>query len=164
MKKNGDVVNLTEQLQQKVAAELVNKLDPADMVIFPATETKAKITVFTDVDCGYCQKLHNEVPALNRAGVEVRYLAWPREGMSGKTYNTMVNIWCADDRQEAMTRAKRRQSVKPATCRTPIERQYALGHQLGIRGTPAIVLENGEVVPGYMPATQLAAKALQAKQ
>lgn len=157
---NGTAVNLTEQAQQRVAATLLDKLDPADMVIFPATDKKASITVFTDVDCGYCQKLHGEVPELNKAGVEVRYLAWPRQGLSGKTYDTMVSIWCAEDQQQAMTSAKQRKTIAPASCKHPVERQHALGQQLGIRGTPAIFLENGQHLPGYMPAQQLLAQVL----
>lgn len=157
---NGIAVNLTEQAQQRVAATLLDKLDPADMVIFPATDKKASITVFTDVDCGYCQKLHGEVPELNKAGVEVRYLAWPRQGLSGKTYDTMVSIWCAEDQQQAMTSAKQRKAIAPASCKHPVERQHALGQQLGIRGTPAIFLENGQHLPGYMPAQQLLAQVL----
>lgn len=156
-------VNLTEQAQQKVAATLLETLDPADMVVFPAQDTdkKASITVFTDVDCGYCQKLHGEVPELNKAGVEVRYLAWPRQGLSGKTYDTMVSIWCAEDQQQAMTNAKQRKAVAPASCKHPVDRQHALGQQLGIRGTPAILLEDGRLLPGYMPAQQLLAQVLQ---
>lgn len=163
--RDGGAVNLTGEARQGVTAALMAGLDAQDMVIFPADgDKKSSVTVFTDVDCGFCQKLHNEVPELNKAGVEVRYLGWPRQGLSGKTYDTMVSIWCADDQQEAMTKAKRRESVEPATCKTPLDRQYALGQQLGIRGTPAIVLENGEVLPGYMPAAQLVARALQAQQ
>lgn len=161
--RDGNAINLTEQAQQKVVAGLLDRLDTKDMVVFPAERARAGITVFTDVDCGYCQKLHAEVAELNRAGVEVRYLAWPRQGLSGATYDTMVSIWCADDRQAAMTRAKSRQKVEPASCKHPVDRHYALGRQLGIQGTPAIVLDNGELVPGYLPAAQLAERALQAQ-
>lgn len=161
---SGSAVNLTEQAQQGVTAQLIQGLRTEDMVIFPAVERKASITVFTDVDCGYCQKLHGEVPALNEGGIEVRYLAWPRQGLSGGTYDTMVGIWCSGERQDAMTRAKRRQPVAKATCKHPVDRQFALGQQIGVRGTPAIVLANGELIPGYMPAAQLIARALQAQQ
>lgn len=160
----GNAVNLTEQAKQVVTAELMRNVHAEDMVIFPAAETRASITVFTDVDCGYCQKLHTEVPALNEAGIEVRYLAWPRQGLSGSTYDTMASIWCADDRLTAMTRAKRRQSVAKASCKHPVDRQFALGQQIGVRGTPTIVLGNGELVSGYIPAAQLVTRALQAQQ
>lgn len=161
--RNDSAVNLTEQARQEVTAGLIGNLDVADMVVFPAAETRARITVFTDVDCGYCQKLHGEVEALTTAGIEVRYLAWPRQGLSGNTYDTMVSIWCADDRLQAMNRAKQRQPVAAASCRHPVDRQHALGQQIGVRGTPAIVLENGELIPGYLPAAELVARAVQAK-
>ena len=157
-------LNLTGQARQKMIAELMQELNPDDMVIFPAKdETRASITVFTDVDCGYCQKLHAEVEELNRQGIQVRYLAWPRQGLSGSTYDTMVSIWCAEDRQQAMTSAKRRQPVAAASCRHPVDRQHALGRQVGVRGTPTIVLENGELIPGYVPAARLVTRALQAR-
>lgn len=152
--------NLSARARQEMTAVLMQQQDPADMVVFPAADKKASITVFTDVDCGYCQKLHQEVPALNQAGVEVRYLAWPRQGLAGDTYESMVSIWCADDQQQAMTRAKSRQSIAAKTCKNPVDKQYALGQQLGLRGTPAILLDNGELIPGYVPAAQLAARAI----
>lgn len=161
----GQAVSLTGLARQAYTAKLIQGVQLEDMVVFPAAkgDKKAVVTVFTDVDCGYCQRLHADVEELNREGVEVRYLAWPRQGLSGSTYERMVSIWCADDRQQAMTNAKRREPVDTATCRHPVDRQHALGRQLGIRGTPAIVLENGELVPGYLPAEQLVTQALQAK-
>ncbi len=159
----GQMENLTERSRQQMASALMKQLDPAELVIFPAAHKKASITVFTDVDCGYCQKLHQEVPELNRAGIEVRYLAWPRQGLAGDTYDSMVSVWCADDPQQAMTRVKNRQSIPAKTCKNPVDKQYALGQQLGLRGTPAIVLDNGELLPGYLPAAQLAAQAIAAQ-
>ena len=156
-----------QQARNPERKQLIDAVNEKDMVVFaPEGETKYTVNVFTDVDCGYCAKIHREVPKLNEAGVKVRYLAFPRAGIGSKTYNTMVSVWCAEDQQKAMTDAKARRKVKEAKCNNPIERHYKLGQELGVTGTPALVLSNGELVPGYMPADKLIArlKKMQNKQ
>ena len=126
------------------------------MIIFsPKGETKGAVYVFTDVDCGYCQKLHQEVPQLNAAGIEVRYLAYPRAGLSTPTFDKMVSAWCADDRNAAMNALKIGANVTAKKCDNPVAAQYQLGAAMGVTGTPAIVLEDGTLIPGYKPAAQL---------
>lgn len=160
---DGEATNQTELARQAMHQAVLADLDPASMVIFPAENKQASITIFTDVDCGYCRKLHQDVPALNKAGIEVRYLAWPRQGLAGPTYEQMVSLWCAKDPQQAMTRAKAGQKLKTSSCKHPVDRQYALGQQLGLRGTPAIFLENGVMIPGYLPVERLLAQVLAAQ-
>lgn len=163
--KDGKTVNLTEQAESKGVAKEINAIPAAEMVVFPAdpkAEKKTHITVFTDTDCGYCQKLHSEVAELNRRGVEVRYVAFPRQGIGSHSYDTLVSVWCAKDRREAMNLAKSRKEVPAAKCDNPVAKQYALGQMIGVQGTPAIVLANGKMIPGYQPAPQLAAAALAA--
>ncbi len=136
--------------------EWLSEVKREDMIIFsPKGETKGAIYVFTDVDCGYCQKLHQEVPQLNAAGIEVRYLAYPRAGLGTPTSDKMVSAWCADDRTAAMNALKTGSTVAPKKCDNPIAAQYELGAAMGVTGTPAIVLENGSLIPGYKPAAQL---------
>ncbi|MDM8347418.1 thioredoxin fold domain-containing protein [Pseudomonas sp. sp1636] len=160
--KDGQALNLTEQQETQGIAKEINGIAAKEMVIFPAAQAKTHITVFTDTDCGYCQKLHSEVPALNRLGVEVRYVAFPRQGLQSPAYQELVSVWCAKDRQAAMTLAKTRQEVPAAECDNPVAKQYALGQMIGVSGTPAIVLANGKLIPGYQPAAQLAKLALEA--
>ncbi|HYQ39345.1 MAG TPA: DsbC family protein [Pseudomonas sp.] len=163
--KDGKTVNLTEQAESKGVAKEINAIPAAEMVVFPAdakAEKKTHITVFTDTDCGYCQKLHGEVAELNRRGVEVRYVAFPRQGIGSHSYDTLVSVWCAKDRREAMNLAKARKEVPAAKCDNPVAKQYALGQMIGVQGTPAVVLANGQMIPGYQPAPQLAAAALAA--
>ncbi len=162
--KDGQAINLTEQHETKAIAEQVNAIAPSQMVVFAPKAPKAHITVFTDTDCGYCQKLHSEVPELNRLGVEVRYLAFPRQGLQSPAYKEMVSIWCAKDPKAAMDLAKSRQAVPDAECSNPVAEQYALGQMIGVTGTPAIVLANGKLIPGYQPAAQLAKLALDAQE
>ena len=128
-----------------------------DMIIFaPEGETKATVTVFTDVTCFYCQKFHLEVPALNKQGVEVRYLAWPREGVGSKGYRLAETAWCAENRQDTLTRLKAKQNVPEKICeKNPVAAQIRLGQELGVTGTPALLLQDGTLIPGYQPANQL---------
>lgn len=162
--KGDEAVNLTRQAESKGVAKAINAIPASEMVVFaPKEPAKAHITVFTDTDCGYCQKLHSEVPELNRRGIEVRYVAFPRQGIGSHGYNSLVSVWCAKDRQEAMNKAKARQELPPAKCDNPVAKQFELGQMIGVSGTPAIVMGNGELIPGYQPAPQLAEAALQAK-
>jgi len=161
--KDGKPLNLTEQAESRAVAKAINGISAADMVVFAPKEPKTHITVFTDTDCGYCQKLHREVPELNRLGVEVRYVAFPRQGVGSHGYKDLVSVWCAKDRQAAMSQAKAREKVAAATCDNPVAKQFELGQMIGVQGTPAVVLANGQMIPGYQPAPQLAKQALAAQ-
>ncbi len=161
--KDGAAVNLTEKAESHSIAKEVNAIPLSDMVVFAPKNPKTHITVFTDTDCGYCQKLHSEVPELNRRGIEVRYVAFPRQGLGSHGYNTLVSVWCSKDRQAAMNLAKTREELPAAQCENPVAKQFELGQMIGVNGTPAIVLANGQLIPGYQPAPQLAKIALEAK-
>ncbi|TDG13572.1 DsbC family protein [Seongchinamella unica] len=154
---NGQYVNLAEKRRDGERLAQLEALDTEDMIIFPAEgETRAHITVFTDVTCFYCQKLHKEVPELNRRGVEVRYLAYPRSGVDSAGYRQLVGAWCADNPQDTLTRLKNKEAVPVTQCDdNPVQAQYQLGQQMGVRGTPAMVTESGQMIPGYQSADQL---------
>lgn len=147
--------NLTEKKKKHARSKAIDSIGQKSMIVFTPDNTRHAITVFTDVDCHYCRKLHNEVPALNKASIEVRYLAFPRAGVSSDTYNTMVSVWCANDHQKAMTDAKNGKTIPTKQCANPVEEHLALGGKIGVRGTPAIVLEDGTLVSGYLPASRL---------
>lgn len=159
--KNGKAVNLTEIEESRAVAKQINAIPAKEMVVFAPKAPKTHITVFTDTDCGYCQKLHSEVPELNRLGVEVRYVAFPRQGLNSPAAKELASVWCSKDRQAAMNLAKTRQAVPEADCDNPVAKQYQLGQMIGVNGTPAIVLANGKMIPGYQPAPQLARIALE---
>lgn len=150
-------VNLGERRRDEERREQLAAVDREDMIVFsPEGETKAHITVFTDVTCFYCQKLHKEVPQLNAAGIEVRYLAYPRSGVGSDGYKQLVSAWCADNPQDTLTRLKNRETVNAKTCAdNPVADQYRLGQEMGVRGTPALVTETGQMIPGYKPANEL---------
>lgn len=127
------------------------------MIIFKAPEEKYAITVFTDVTCGYCKKFHQDIAEYNKKGITVRYLAFPRNGLHHESAKTMTSIWCSADRQKALTDAFKGETISPIEkCQTvDIAAQFNIGHMLGINGTPALVLEDGTVIPGYMTADDL---------
>ncbi|MBB3045862.1 thiol:disulfide interchange protein DsbC [Litorivivens lipolytica] len=163
----GGFVNIAERGREQMRKDRMAKVKLKDMIVFPAEgDFKGALYVFTDVDCGYCRKLHNEVPKLNKMGIEVRYLAYPRDfprGAQSRTAPKMVSAWCAKDSQEALTKLKNGQNIATATCDNPIAEQYLLGGEMGVTGTPAIITTRGELVPGYMPAESLVRVATQGK-
>ena len=98
------------------------------------------------------------MPELNKRGVEVRYLAYPRAGLASDGYRQLASAWCSDNPQETLTRLKNKQSVPDNVCTSnPIASQYELGQEVGVRGTPAIVMESGKMLPGYQTAEELIA-------
>ncbi|WP_299728912.1 DsbC family protein [uncultured Endozoicomonas sp.] len=161
--RDNQLVNLTEEVKSNANAELLAALDKEDMIVFsPEGETKGVVYAFTDVDCGYCRKLHQEVGQMNKLGIELRYLAFPRGGEQSPAFRKMTDAWCTADRKQAMTDLKSGRSISievqgdKAACEQIINNQYMLGMQMGVTGTPAMVLENGQVIPGYRPADAIA--------
>jgi thiol:disulfide interchange protein DsbC len=155
--KEEGLVNLGEARRNVVRRDRIAALDEADMIIFePEGERKATLTVFTDVDCPYCRKLHAEIEALNGYGIAVRYLAFPRTGLNTETSAKMISTWCAEDPKAMMTSATRGGDVPTADCDNPVADQYQLGREVGVTGTPALVMEDGTIMPGYVPADTLA--------
>lgn len=153
---NGQLLDLTEQARGKQRQQAIQSVPANEQVVFPATgETRAVVQVFTDITCPYCVRLHEQIPELNRQGVEVRYLAFPRQGEQSPGFQQLVNVWCAADRQQAMNRAKGGQRVAEASCDNPVAAQYDLGRRQGIQGTPAILLPDGQLIPGFVPAQRL---------
>ncbi|MDX1754460.1 MAG: DsbC family protein [Marinobacter sp.] len=151
------LVSLSENARAEIRVAAMNKLGQEGLIRFPAEgEQKAQINVFTDIDCGYCRKLHTEVPQLNAMGITVNYYAFPRSGPNTASFAKYESVWCADDQRAAMNAAKRGERVAAASCENPVLAQYQLGRQLGVTGTPAIVLEDGNMIRGYVPAEQLA--------
>ena len=157
---NGDMINLeTRENVSNIAKQSVRKgiMEKQDNkpIVFKAKNEKHKLTVFTDIDCPYCAKLHREVPQLNEAGVTVEYLMFPRAGIHSNSYKKAVSVWCADDQQTALTKAKKREQIEEKTCKNPIETQYNLGQEIGVNGTPALITKSGKLIPGYVPADRL---------
>lgn len=147
--------NLTEVGRSSARSKALARLDERDMIVFGPAAAKHTITVFTDVECGYCRKLHGEIDQLTKLGVRVRYLAYPRAGPGTEDWDKMDAVWCAKDRNSALTKAKQGEVIKSAKCATPVAKQYELGEELGVRGTPAIFTTSGDYIGGYLPPKEL---------
>ena len=158
----GDLINMdtgenfSEKAKRSVRLKMLREKDNKP-VIFKAKNEKQVLTVFTDIDCPYCAKLHREVPTLNEKGITIKYLMFPRAGLQSQSYAKAVSMWCADDQQQALTDAKARKPIPSKTCDNPVADQYRLGQSMGVTGTPALVTSTGRLIPGYMPADRLIA-------
>jgi len=148
-------ISLNDEITNREVSASIEQISTDDMIIFAAQDAKRHLTVYTDIDCGYCQRFHQEVPILNAAGLEVRYVAFPRSGVDTASYDKIVTVWCSDNPQQAMTQAKAGVALDPLSCSNPVADQYQAGVSGGVRGTPTLVLDDGTVIGGYMPAENL---------
>jgi len=147
--------NLSEDQRSLVRKEVLSNLPEKEYIEFAPAKIEHVVYVFTDVDCAYCRRFHQDVPVLNENGVTVRYLAFPRGGIGTHTFNVMQAVWCSVDRNQALTDAKNGIPIKANQCPNPVEKHFLLGQKFGIRGTPAIYLEDGQELPGYTPPDEL---------
>jgi len=148
--------DIGEERRKGLRLDALAKVGNENMIVFPAEKERHTITVFTDIDCGYCRKLHKEIDQFNAAGITVRYLLFPRAGVDSPSFNKAVSVWCAKDRNDALTRSKAGENIEARSCDNPVQAQYELGGLLGVTGTPALILDDGELLPGYVPAKRLA--------
>ena len=153
-----DLETRTELTAQRLSALRLSALDKVGedrMVIFGPEDAKHTVTVFTDIDCGYCRKMHADMAQYNDQGIRIRYLFYPRAGVDSDSYDKAVSVWCAEDRNAAMDIAKAGQPVEKRSCDNPVAEHHALGEALRLRGTPLLVLQDGYEVPGYVSADRL---------
>lgn len=151
-----DKANLTDARRREVRRTLIGALPEASMIIFSPKDPKYTITVFTDVDCQYCRALHRQIADYNALGVRVRYVSFPRTGPNTQSWTKAEQVWCSADRQSALTQAKLGKNLTTAVCKSnPVAQHYALGLQLALPGTPGIITENGDLLPGYLPPDDL---------
>ena len=156
--RTGRFKNLTEKSKKKNRVDLLSLSPESEMIVFRSKTAKplATVTVFTDIDCGYCRKLHREVDMLNQLGVTVRYLAFPRAGVGSGSYDKIVGAWCSEDPMDALTRAKLGEEIATPYCDNPVKKHLELGKKIGVSGTPAIFFEDGTLQPGYLEADKMA--------
>jgi len=163
LSENG-VIDLSAEKQRAIAYSALKKVDLKEMIVYPAQVKKTHITIFTDVDYPYCQKIHAEVKALTDSGIEVRYTAYPRHGIGSETAERMSSIWCASDRQTALDAALKQEPIERVICQSPVEAQFKIGQKLGVSGTPAVFFADGSMRAGYGSAAEIADAALKAQE
>lgn len=139
----------------KYRVDLLKTVPQSDRIVFAPPNTKYTVSVFTDIECGYCRKLHGEIAELNKLGVAVEYLAFPRMGLGSKDHKDMISVWCSADRKRALTDAKSGKPVPTKDCKNPVTMEYNLGQRIGVTGTPAIYAPDGTQLGGYLPPQAL---------
>jgi thiol:disulfide interchange protein DsbC len=161
----GDMIDLktgeeiTERVRGASRMAAIKQFGPGEVIEFPAKDQKYVVNVFTDIDCGYCRKLHQEIKQYNDAGITIRYLFYPRSGPNTPSFDQAKAVWCSGDRREALTQAKKGVHITATTkCPNPVAQQYAAGDEIGINATPTLVLPDGELVRGYVRAQPLLAR------
>jgi len=148
--------NISENRRRGIRARMLETVPESEMLVFSPKDPKYTITVFTDIDCGYCRRLHSQIAEYNRLGIRVRYLFFPRSGPDTESWHKAEAVWCSSNRNEALTRAKNGENLKAPNCPAEIvKRDYELGTKLNVTGTPAIFLASGEMLPGYAPPGEL---------
>ena len=150
--------NLTQQSTTILRSQMLKELPEDQAIVFGPAKAERTLIVFTDVECGYCRRFHEQINDYIRQGIQVHYYPWPRSGLSGPVHDEMVSVWCAKDRNAALTRSKQGKGVPSNVCEAGqkiVAESVALGHRLAIRGTPAIFLPTGEQVGGYVPPEQI---------
>ncbi len=158
---NGDLIdvaqrrNISDERRSVLYKAAIDKVGEKSMIVYAPEKVKHTVTIFTDIDCPYCRKLHHEMENYNKAGIKIRYLAFPRAGIGSDSYKKAVSVWCAKDRAAAMTKAKNGQKVEEKSCDNPVKQHLELVQQLGVNATPTLFLEDGRRVPGYVPAERL---------
>jgi thiol:disulfide interchange protein DsbC len=149
-------VNLTASRRNSARAKALAAMSESNMIVFGPANAKMTVTVFTDIDCGYCRKFHGHIAEINKAGVRVRYLLYPRTGPDTESWAKAEQVWCATDRRDALTRAKKDEPIKGKACGdAAIKTQYELGSDLGVEGTPAVFTQNGDYIGGYLSPAEL---------
>ncbi|WP_133501679.1 DsbC family protein [Cognatilysobacter terrigena] len=147
--------NLTETSLGKLRKTLIEKIPASDRIVFAPANPKHRVTVFTDISCGFCRKFHSEIADYNARGIEVDYVAFPRAGIGSDDYRQMVSVWCAPDRKKALTDAKNDRPVPQRSCKNPVDMEYDIGQRAGLTGTPMVVADDGTQLGGYVPADKL---------
>ena len=151
----GSQANLSEDALAAERVRLLKTIPQSDRIVFSPANPKYTITVFTDIECGFCRKLHSEMAEINKQGIAVEYLAFPRQGLGSKDYVDMISVWCAADRKAALTNAKTGGKVPAKDCKNTVAAQYVVGQRSGLTGTPMILAQDGKMIGGYLPPAVL---------
>jgi thiol:disulfide interchange protein DsbC len=147
--------NLTDEAKSLIRKDIIAEIDYSEQIVFSPDDPKYQLLVFTDIDCGYCRKLHSQIDEYMAEGIAIHYMAYPRAGVASHSYDKFVSVYCADDPKDALTLAKGGSEPDPLQCENPVDEQYELGRQIGVSGTPALLTSDGTMIPGYMPPEKL---------
>jgi len=150
------LLNLTEMERDVERRNIISEIDDSELISFPAKNELFSVVIFTDIDCGYCRKLHGEISEYNKLGISINYAAFPRSGLQSESYSKIVGAWCSNNPAKTLTTLKQGKDMNLTYCENhPVEKHYRLGRKIGVTGTPAIISSSGQLIPGYVPAKDL---------
>ena len=153
------ITNITDLEISERRSTILSNLESSELISFKSKNEQYAVTVFTDVDCGYCRKLHNQIAEYNKLGITINYAAFPRSGLGTISFTKMVSAWCSDNKKSSLTRLKNNNEINKNFCdNQPVSKHYAIGNKLGVTGTPAIFSSDGRLFPGYLSPEDLLKK------
>jgi thiol:disulfide interchange protein DsbC len=147
--------DLSELAKRDIRVQLLEGFDRSTLISYGPEDAEFELLVFTDTDCGYCRRLHGMIEDYNELGIKVSYAAYPRAGIGSSTYSDLVSVWCSSQPEHAMDRAQAGQSIQPRQCDAPVGAHYELGRQLGLGGTPTVIMPSGEMILGIVQPADL---------
>ena len=147
--------DVTEASRSKIRRDALQDVGNDKRIVYRPAKTKHTVTVFTDIDCGYCRRMHQQMAEYNKLGIAIEYLFFPRAGVGSESFDKAVSVWCATDRNKALTEAKAGAALDKKECANPVEEEYALGNKIGVNGTPAVIAADGSQLGGYLAPEQL---------
>ena len=148
--------NLTEESRNDARVKMMSDVSNEQLIVYTPDKVEATVSIFTDIDCTFCRRLHAQLDEYMAEGIEIRYFLYPRNGPTSPSWAKAENVWCSDDRNEALTLAKLDQEYPTRNCdASVVSSHYLIGQDVGLRGTPAIVLHDGSLFSGYLPPDQL---------
>lgn len=148
--------NITELERQNVRLDYIHSINPKSMITFSPSDYQHTVTIFTDIDCGYCRKFHQEIEEVMEEGIRVQYISFPRGGPESDSWYKAQKVWCSENRQQAITQAKQGKELSNDLCSSdPVQEHYNLGLKFNVQGTPTLLTDKGEIIVGYMPAASL---------
>ena len=153
--KEGQITSLNDKYQTKLVKNILSTINSKESINFVSNKEKYKLTIFTDISCGYCRLLHSEIDSYLKEGLTINYLAFPRDGLNGSVYKDMMSAWCSKNPKQSLTKLKNGEEIEELQCNNPVSDHFRKGSLLGITGTPTIILEDGRKFSGYIPANEL---------
>ena len=153
--KEGQITSLNDKYQTKLVKNILSTINSKESINFVSNKEKYKLTIFTDISCGYCRLLHSEIDSYLKEGLTINYLAFPRDGLNGNVYKDMMSAWCSKNPKQSLTKLKNGEEIEELQCNNPVSDHFRKGSLLGITGTPTIILEDGRKFSGYIPANEL---------
>ena len=140
----------------------LRKVDPTtisleDSLVLGRRDAPKKVILFTDPKCPYCEKLHGELKKVIQSDPDIVFFIkmLPLVKIHPESYDIARSILCEGD-ITLLEDSFAKKPVPEPTCESDaVDRSIKLAQSLGIGSTPTMILPDGRISPGYMPADKL---------